>query len=50
MWIIEKTKNQTWYAKWGKDLKSTERNDPYEFACVIEDAGDGTEVQILDRN
>ncbi len=28
-------------AKCGSSLKSSGRYDPYEFSCVIEDAGDG---------
>lgn len=41
MWVIEKAKGQAYKAKWGKELKSTDRFDSYEFSCVIEGMGDG---------
>lgn len=41
MWIIEPIQNKAFALKWGPDLEDTNRYDPYEFSCIVEDVGDG---------
>ena len=40
-WVIEKIEHNCYAAKHGTELESTNRYDPYDFACVIEDVGNG---------
>jgi len=41
MWVLEPIEGRAFLAKHGKQLESTTNLDPYEFACVIQDVGDG---------
>lgn len=41
MWIIEKISDTVYIARYGKELKSISRFDPYEQVLTIQDVGDG---------
>jgi len=43
-WVIEKNLSVSYRCRYGPELKSTTRLDPFEFGCVVEDSGDGIAV------